>query len=145
MTYIPKVGKDCLYSLGDSGTWHKCNIIFIVGTQGVVMESKQVFEGVQYCSLFGKEAVKFKPAKTPSEIEREKGVDEIVEIIVNFYGNPKGAESYKLLAEKLYVDEIYRKQQVKPLSRSYATLALQITNMAYDDLAGLGFIVQGGE
>ena len=145
MSYIPKVGEDCLYSLGDSNTWHKCNIIFIVGTQGVVMESKQAFEGVQYCSLFGNQSVKFKPAKTPAEIEREKGVDEIVETIINFYGNPKGAESYKLLAEKLYDAGMLHKQKVKPLSKSYAVQRVGLNDYAYKFLVEHGYIVQGGE
>lgn len=136
MTYIPKVGKDCLYSLGDSGTWHKCNIIFIVGTQGVVMESKQVFEGVQFCSFYGNEAVKFKPSKTPAEIEREKGITKMFED-----AEVQGSSGAFV---RLY-DKGYRKQQVKPLSRSFAIMELGIADDSYDFMVDQGFIVQGGE
>jgi hypothetical protein len=136
MSYIPKVGEDCLYSLGDSNTWHKCNIIFIVGTQGVVMESKQAFEGVQYCSLLGNEAVKFKPAKTPAEIERDNGIAQMFED-----AEVQGSNSAFV---RLY-DKGYRKQQVKPLSKSYALQEIGLNDYGYKFMVEHGFIVQGGE
>jgi hypothetical protein len=107
MKFIPKVGEECLYSLGDSYTWHKCNIIFIVGTQGVVIESKQVFEGVQFCSFYGNEAVKFKPIKTPAEIERDNGIVQMFED-----AEVQGSNSAFV---RLY-DKGYRKQHGKSLS-----------------------------
>ena len=136
MSYIPKVGEDCLYSLGDSGTWHKCNIIFIVGTQGVVMESKQAFEGVQFCSFYGNLSVKFKPAKTPAEIEREKDIAQMFED-----AEVQGSNGAFV---RLY-DKGYRKQQVKPLSKSYALDEVGITGNNYRFMVAHGFIVEGGE
>ena len=139
MAYIPKVGEECLYSLGDSNTWHKCNIIFIVGTQGVVMESKTAFEGVQFC---GMGSVKFKPLKTPAEIEREKSVTKALEVLGYRYSD---GSVLKILGD-LYDAGMLWNQQVKPLS--------------YDDFADLyvtegylpllykrlkPYIVQGGE
>jgi hypothetical protein len=133
MKFIPKVGEECLYSLGDSYTWHKCNIIFIVGTQGVVIESKQVFEGVQFCSFYGNEAVKFKPIKTPAEIERDVLKSEL------------DKDSYIHLMKVIALG--YRKQQVKPLmTRSEFILICESERWANDIYEKVkGCTIQGGD
>lgn len=81
--YMPEVGEECLYRLGDSCNWYKCKVSLLVGTQGVVMEG-DFFEGVQYCSFLGSQAVKFKPLPTKQEIEREEFTKGYAEDIVKF-------------------------------------------------------------
>jgi hypothetical protein len=140
MSYIPKVGDKCkIKSLNSGAVFHDCKILYIDNLSIVFSSSA--------CSSLPMRLIdiEFLPLKTPAEVEREKGVDELVEAIINFYGNPKGAESYKLLAEKLYVDLGYRKQQVKPLSESYALKVVGITRSDYWFLIKHGFIEQGGE
>lgn len=50
------------YKLGDSSSWWPCSIVTEVGSQGVVIEC-DVFEGVQYCSYHGEQAIELKPIK----------------------------------------------------------------------------------
>ena len=129
MSYIPKVGEDCLVKLYVMHEPEKVDIKY-VSNKHVIF----ILDGVERCEYI--KTVSLSPLKTPAEIEREKDITQMFED-----AEVQGSNGAFV---RLY-DKGYRKQQVKPLSRSYATLALQITNMAYDDLAGLGFIVQGGE
>lgn len=50
------------YRLGNSQNWFPCSIATEVGTQGVVIKC-DVFEGVQYCSYNGEQAIELKPIK----------------------------------------------------------------------------------
>lgn len=43
----------------------------------------------------------FRPIRTEAERKREEAVGDLTETIIYFYGNPKGAESYKALAERV--------------------------------------------
>jgi len=61
-----------MYKLGDSCKWYPCKIKGEVGTQGIVIEA-DVFEGVQYCSFFGKQAVTLKPIK-PAMTAKDEAV-----------------------------------------------------------------------
>lgn len=46
--------------------------------------------------------VKVRPIRTEAERKRESAIDDLVETMIYFYGNPKGAESYKSLAERIF-------------------------------------------
>lgn len=56
--------------------------------------------GNEYSSTLS--AFKFRPIRNEAERRRESAVNDLVETIIYFYGNPKGAESYKSLAERIF-------------------------------------------
>ena len=58
----------------------------------------------------------FDPIKTPEQVEEEKAIDGIVELLVNFYGNPKGAEGYIGVAKSLHESGYHNQPKVKALS-----------------------------
>ena len=123
--FIPKAGEECVCTHNN----FNCKVTpDFVGKELVVFtyEGDEVPLSIE-C---------FKPIKTPAEIEREE-----LTLVINNTGRTNHSTD---IADAV-INAGYRKQQVKPLSRSYATGALHITNMAYDDLARLGFILQGGD
>ncbi len=50
------------YRLGKSSNWFPCRVKCEVGTQGVVIEAK-VYEGEQYCSFYGDQAIELREIK----------------------------------------------------------------------------------
>jgi len=133
MSYIPKVGEECLTKLCGMCEPVKVYVKF-VGDEHIIF----LLDGVERCE-YAKTGL-FSPLKTPAEIERENNITKALEVLGHDYRD----DSVLKMLGILY-DAGYRKQPVNPLNRSYATGALHITNMAYDDLVDLGFIVQGGE
>ena len=128
MSYIPKVGEDCICTHNN----FNCKVTpDFVGKELVVFtyEGDEVPLSIE-C---------FKPIKTPAEIER----DELQSVIKNAM-RLQTNHLEETLAYEIY-DAGYRKQQVKPLSKSYALDEVGITGNNYRFMVAHGFIVQGGE
>lgn len=69
---LPPVGVECEYSLNSGGTWFKCKIDYILGTQGLVMLA-DVFEGGQWVSFHEYDGkLKFRPLRTEAEKLRDE-------------------------------------------------------------------------
>jgi hypothetical protein len=139
MSYIPKVGDKCNIKSLNSGTvFYDCKILYIDNLSIVFSSSA--------CSSLPMRLIdiEFLPLKTPAEIERDAVIKEAM---VHFSGMlfASNSKNPQFIAENLYDAGMLHKQKVKPLSRSYATRDLHISDMAYNDLVDLGFIVQGGE
>ena len=113
MSYIPKVGEDCIYQERGGCRW---NIkIDYIGKDVFVGTSDDGFELTDKLE-------QIKPSKTPAEIEREKGITQMFED-----AEVQGSSGAFV---RLY-DKGYRKQQVKPLSRSYALQEIGLNDYGY--------------
>lgn len=97
--YMPKVGEECLCDWAD---WTDLEKVKFKGS----------FDGVAWIEWFRCEGdvlqihpkiedVNFRPIKT----EHDKLLDSLVNRMINYYGNPKGAEGYIGLAEAILNDE----------------------------------------
>ena len=132
MSYIPKVGEECFVYDGLGNV--KATPLF-VGKEVVVYSDKigERVSEIKYCS----------PIKTPAEIEREKYITKALEVLGHNYSD----DSVLKMLESLYDAGmlVNPKQQVKPLSKSYAIQEIGITGNNYWFMVEHGFIVQGGE
>lgn len=43
----------------------------------------------------------FRHVRSPEDVARDEAIDDLVETMIYFYGNPKGAESYRGLAVRI--------------------------------------------
>lgn len=95
---LPPVGAvvECLCP--ESKVWVKCDIIGPYGDYVVGAPSGGGF--------YGFDANELRPIRS----DRDKAIDELVAVIIDHYGNPKGGEGYIKLASSIY-DAGYRKQQ----------------------------------
>ena len=78
---LPPVGCECEYSLNGGGTWFKCKIDYILGTQGLIMLA-DVFEGAQYVPFdeyAGK--LKFRPLRSEADKRRDESLRAIYDIL----------------------------------------------------------------
>ena len=130
MSYIPKVGDDCLVKLQGMYEPVKVDIKF-VSNEHIIF----ILDGVERCE-YAKTGL-FHPLKTPAEIEREEFIKEVGRRF-NCFG-----KSNELIG--IMYDAGYRKQQVKPLSKSYALQEIGLNDYGYKFMVDQGFIVQGGE
>jgi len=128
MSYIPKVGEECLFQ-GNKV------LVTAVGEETVLAKNPSF---VNEIAIPIKDT---KPIKTPAEIERENSINKALEVLGHDYSD----DSVLKMLGALHDAGILGKQQVKPLSRSYATGELRISDGFYNTLVDLGFIVQGGE
>jgi len=104
---LPPVGTVCEYNWREE--WHKVNVMALVRDR---FESQQVIVQMEKDWNYEDRPSRFRPIRTAEQIaaeEREKGIDEMVQFFMNYYGNPKGAEEYFLICRSLY-DAGYRKQ-----------------------------------
>jgi hypothetical protein len=97
MKYIPKVGEECLWLSPNTGVYHHTKIIHI-NDESVWLEG----EGV-----VAHDTDRYKPIKTPAEIERDNGIVQMFED-----AEVQGSNSAFV---RLY-DKGYRKQHGKSLS-----------------------------
>jgi len=94
---LPPVGCECMVK-GEirDDNFYKCKILNHTIFRGIDCAVFQTDKTVSVCS-----AKYFRPIRTEAERKRQSTIDDITETIIYFYGNPKGAESYKLLAERI--------------------------------------------
>jgi hypothetical protein len=86
------------------------------------------------------------PLKTPAEIKRAKDFIALSNIINEWKETPHKSStrlSNWILDSQWFGG--YRKQQVKPLSKSYALQEIGLNDYGYKFMVDQGFIVQGGE
>lgn len=63
---LPPVGAVCEYTLGSNAPWYQCEIKYVIRGDGVVM--KRISCGTeQYCSLYSKQPVTFRPIRTDAD------------------------------------------------------------------------------
>lgn len=98
---LPPVGVVCEYTLGANAPWYQCEIKYVVHGDGVVM--KRIPCGSeQYCSLYSKHPVSFRPIRP--------GREKAIEGMKRYCPYPGSWNStYKQFAEALY-DSGYRKE-----------------------------------
>lgn len=89
----PPIGCVCELSWGGD-KWLQCKIIF-AGDE-IVLVNLATREAAYHLS-----DVRFRPIRSESERKRDAMVNDMVETIFYYYGNPKGAEGYIGLAERI--------------------------------------------
>lgn len=100
LDYTPKEGEKCFYALGDSTQFYECTIDRLIGTQGVIMKSDRIFEGIQYCSLSGSQKIRFKPYKSSRQLLVEKLAEDINDNKYSYHA--LSSSEVNSLAEHLY-------------------------------------------
>ena len=152
MKFIPKVGEECFITFDMSpeilpneyieSDSKRCKVSCY--DDGVVM-LKDLDNKYPHHPFFlldiNLHKVKFKPAKTPAEIERDK----LQSVIKNAMRLPTN-NTEETLSHEIY-DAGYRKQQVKPLSyegfRSIIEGRNRLISEWYDELKP--YTIQGGD
>ncbi|MGL4755865.1 MAG: hypothetical protein ACRCXB_26205 [Aeromonadaceae bacterium] len=95
---LPPVGTVCEYALGANAPWYQCEIKYVILGDGVVM--KRIPCGTeQYCSLYSKQPVSFRPIRT----ERELAIADMIAI-----SGLRARDGVKEIMSNLY-DAGYRK------------------------------------
>jgi hypothetical protein len=132
--FTPKVGEDCLVE----GTYSEFKIIAGPDSDGCYCLAIKDNGGYLL-----KHKLCIKPLKTPAEIEREKDVMELTNIVNEWLDESNSvATLVNWILDSNWVDGKF-KQQVKPLSKKHAIGGIGITSSTYLRLVEQGFIVQG--
>ena len=97
---LPPVGVEC--EMLWNKEWVKC-VIKAYGDEQFIFKADGHREWEGHIANFS-----FRPIRSPEDAARREVIDSLVEEFINHYGNPKGAEGYLGIANKLY-DAGYRK------------------------------------
>lgn len=100
---LPPVGCECEYH-DSNGEWYPVTIKY-ESDQLVVISGMTKFLGVEQGTEIARDIIidkpKFRPLRSEEDKKRDAMVNDMVETIFYYYGNPKGAEGYIGLAERI--------------------------------------------
>lgn len=91
---LPPVGVECEME-NDRGTWLPVDVI--AHKDGFAFGWSYGYRMV----LHSDKTEGFRPIRSPEDVARDEAIDDLVETMIYFYGNPKGAESYRGLAVRI--------------------------------------------
>lgn len=87
---------DVHFQSDDSRFWTEFRVEYMRGDVVVLYDFRS--DSVE---SYSNELLSFRPVRSPEDVARDEAIDDLVETMIYFYGNPKGTESYRGLAVRI--------------------------------------------